>query len=61
MSVRIIHGDCRDILPTLHGEQIDACTTDPVWPNCPPDLLEGWDSPDFFVERPKPAKQEALL
>jgi len=50
MSVRIIHGDCREILPTLHGEQIDACITDPVWPNCPPDLLDGWDRPEELLQ-----------
>lgn len=45
MTVRIIHGDCRDVLPTLHGEDIAAMITDPVWPNCPPNLLEAWDRP----------------
>jgi site-specific DNA-methyltransferase (adenine-specific) len=46
MTVRLIHGDCRDILPSLHGEQIDAVITDPVWPNCPEGLLEGWQRPE---------------
>lgn len=36
-------GDCREILPTLPGA--DALITDPVWPNCPPDLLIGSDDP----------------
>lgn len=36
-------GDCRDILPTL--PKVDAVITDPVWPNCPPGLLEGSDDP----------------
>jgi site-specific DNA-methyltransferase (adenine-specific) len=35
-------GDCRDILPTLAA---DACITDPVWPNCPKDLIPGSDDP----------------
>lgn len=42
MTVRFIQGDCRDVLPTLAG---DVIITDPVWPNCPPDLLQGWDRP----------------
>lgn len=42
MSVRIIIGDCRSILPALTG---DVVITDPVWPNCPKGLLEGWDRP----------------
>lgn len=42
MSVRILHGDCREILPTVPA---DVLITDPVWPNCPPGLLEGWDRP----------------
>jgi hypothetical protein len=35
-------GDCRDVLPSLQAEVI---CTDPVWPNCPPDLLIGGDDP----------------
>lgn len=51
MTVRILQGDCREILPTLAGEQIDAVITDPVWPNCPPALLAGWDRPaDLLAE-----------
>lgn len=51
MTVRILHGDCRDVLPTLHGEDIAAVITDPVWPNCPEGLLEGWDRPEaLFAE-----------
>jgi site-specific DNA-methyltransferase (adenine-specific) len=34
-------GDCRDILPELG--KVDAVITDPVWPNCPPGMLEGAD------------------
>lgn len=36
-------GDCREILPTLPA--YDVVLTDPVWPNCPPDLLAGGDDP----------------
>lgn len=43
MSVRIITGDCRDVLPTI--EHADVVITDPVWPNCPEGLLAGWDRP----------------
>lgn len=49
MGVRILHGDCRLILPTLTG--VHAVITDPVWPNCPENLLQGWDRPiDLFSE-----------
>lgn len=43
MSVSILQGDAREVLPTL----IEATTiiTDPVWPNVPPGLLAGWESP----------------
>jgi hypothetical protein len=36
-------GDCREILPTLG--KVDVIITDPVWPNCPSDLLRGGDNP----------------
>lgn len=36
-------GDCRDILPTLSC--VDVLLTDPVWPNCPADLLPGSEDP----------------
>lgn len=42
MSARFIQGDCRDVLPSLVG---DVVITDPVWPNCPEGLLQGWDRP----------------
>ncbi len=42
MTVRFIRGDCREILPSLQG---DVVITDPVWPNCPEGLLQGWDRP----------------
>lgn len=51
-SARIIHGDCRAILPTI--EHADVVITDPVWPNCPPGLLQGADRPEALLE-------EALL
>ena len=35
--------DCREVLPTLGP--VDAIITDPVWPNCPPDLLPGATDP----------------
>jgi len=48
MTVRIINGDARQILP---GIAADAIITDPVWPNCPPNLLAGWDRPmDLLAE-----------
>jgi len=39
-------GDCRDILPTLQGAKV--VLTDPVWPNCPADLIPGADNPDLL-------------
>lgn len=36
-------GDCREILPTLRAA--DTLITDPVWPNCPADLLTGASDP----------------
>lgn len=32
-GITIYHGDCREILPTLHPASFDAVITDPVWPN----------------------------
>jgi site-specific DNA-methyltransferase (adenine-specific) len=46
MSVRIVHGDCRAILP---GIEADALITDPVWPNCPAGLLAGWEDPQKLL------------
>jgi hypothetical protein len=43
MGVRLLTGDARDLLPTLAP---DVIVTDPVWPNCPADLLQGADDPD---------------
>lgn len=37
-------GDCREILPAIH-DCIDAVITDPVWPNCPPNLIPGSENP----------------
>jgi len=36
-------GDCLEIIPTL--DNIDVIITDPVWPNCPADLIPGSDNP----------------
>lgn len=38
--------DCRDVLPSVSA---DALITDPVWPNCPPGLLQGWDRPGALL------------
>lgn len=49
MSIQILHGDCRDVLRSI--QHADTVITDPVWPNCPPHLLEGWDRPEhLFAE-----------
>lgn len=39
----LYHGDCREILPSLHG--YDVVMTDPVWPNCPSGLIQGAEAP----------------
>jgi site-specific DNA-methyltransferase (adenine-specific) len=47
-GITLYCGDCREILPQL--EPVDAVITDPVWPNCPDDLLPGSDAPyDLFA------------
>lgn len=48
-SINVITGDCREVLPTL--TRADVVITDPVWPNCPEGLLQGWDRPaDLLAE-----------
>lgn len=42
-GITIYHGDCREVLPAL--APVDAVLTDPVWPNCPDELLQGWKDP----------------
>lgn len=46
MSVRIFHGDARELLPTVAA---DVLITDPVWPNVPPGLLQGWERPQELL------------
>lgn len=47
-DARLILGDCREVLPCL---QADAVVTDPVWPNVPNNLLQGWEDPfELFAE-----------
>ncbi|GGC70568.1 DNA methyltransferase [Chelatococcus reniformis] len=43
MTVSILTGDARELLPGI--PHADVVITDPVWPNCPPDLIAGWDRP----------------
>ena len=31
MSVRVLHGDCREILPTLPAESVNCCVTSPPY------------------------------
>lgn len=48
MAAIIHRGDCREILPRLTA---DVVITDPVWPNCPNGLLQGWENPEgLFAE-----------
>ena len=46
MSVRILVGDARVLLPTVEA---NVLITDPVWPNCPEGLLVGWDRPQDLL------------
>lgn len=46
-QVQLWHGDCREILPRLGTP--DVVITDPVWPNCPPGLLQGADNPSGLL------------
>lgn len=39
----IYHGDCREYVPAL--KPVHVLLTDPVWPNCPADLIAGHDDP----------------
>lgn len=40
---RLILGDSTAVMRML--DPVDAIITDPVWPNCPPDLIAGSDDP----------------
>ncbi len=42
-GITIYHGDCREVLPQMGS--VDAVITDPVWPNCPEGMLDGWRDP----------------
>ena len=46
-NVTLYLGDCLDILPTISS--VDSVITDPVWPNCPPGLLQGCDNPSDLL------------
>jgi hypothetical protein len=49
-GIAIYHGDCREFLPKV-GRLVDVVITDPVWPNCPPDKVCGWERPyELFAE-----------
>lgn len=41
-NATLLLADARDVLP---GIAADVVCTDPVWPNCPPDLLAGGEDP----------------
>ena len=59
-GIVIYHGDCRDILPTL--PKSDLMLTDPVWPNCPEGLLEGWqDAMDLLRSCLQVIKSDRLV
>lgn len=61
-GITIYCGDCREILPQI---EVDAIVTDPVWPNCPANLIEGssrsWDLfREFCAEIPLSTKRLAI-
>jgi len=66
MTVRIIQGDCRDVLKGLYDAPVDVVITDPVWPNCPEGLLDGWERAEaLFAEAmallPKSTKRLVVI
>ena len=44
----LYQGDSLEVLP--HLPPVDTVMTDPVWPNCPPELLAGWDAPQQLLQ-----------
>lgn len=62
-GITIYHGDCREILPTL--QPVGAVITDPVWPNCPDELIAGWRDPRGLflsaLELMPPAKRLVII
>ena len=49
MTVRVIEGDCRTVLPMIG--HADVVITDPIWPNCPPGMFAMTDRPEhLFAE-----------
>lgn len=44
-GITIYHSDCRDVLPTLSDKSVDVIITDPLWPNCTVDFMDGSDDP----------------
>lgn len=47
-NATLYHGSCLEIMPELSGYEV--IITDPVWPNCPPDLIVGHDDPFGLFE-----------
>lgn len=43
----LIHADCRDVMPDISA---DVILTDPVWPNCPPQSVPGWENPQGLFD-----------
>lgn len=41
--VTLYRGDCRDVMPGLPS--VGSVIVDPVWPNAPPNSVQGWEDP----------------
>jgi len=52
-EIKLILGDCLDVLPTLPADSVDACVTDP--PAGIAFMGKDWDNPDTFPTRDRGA------
>lgn len=57
-TATLYRGDAREILPSLRKGM--AVVTDPVWPNCPTDLIPGSHDPDGLWRETMAALPEPL-
>lgn len=57
-GITIYHADCRDIISQVLGE---ALITDPVWPNCPQGMMQGWEDPNRLFEETMERLPQSLV